>query len=53
MVANVSDGFCIGMDESIHVKFVWHATLATERFAFVAVAYEFVVAEVEVLFWLK
>jgi hypothetical protein len=44
MVDNVKDGLCIGMEESIQVKFVWHATFATEGFAFAAAAYEFVVA---------
>ena len=37
-VDNVNDGLVIGMEESIQVKFVWHATLATERVAFVAAA---------------
>jgi transcriptional regulatory protein LevR len=44
-VDNVKDGLCIGIEESIHVRFVWHATCATERVAFAAAAYEFVVAD--------
>ena len=30
LVDNVSDGLCIGLEQSIQVRFVWQATLATD-----------------------
>ena len=36
LVENVSDALCIGMEESIQVRFVWQATLATDCGALVA-----------------
>ena len=38
LVESMGDGLPIGIDESIQVRFVWHATLATERVAFAAAA---------------